>query len=35
MKQKYKWFVGVMMAGVFGIGTTSCVDEINFGNSFL
>ena len=35
MKQKYKWFIGAMIAGVLGIGATSCVDEIKFGNSFL
>ena len=35
MKQKYKWFIGAMIAGVLGMGATSCVDEIKFGNSFL
>ena len=35
MKQKYKWFIGAMIAGVLGIGATSCVDEIKFGKSFL
>ena len=35
MKQKYKWLVGAMMGGMLCAGTTSCVDEIKFGNSFL
>lgn len=33
MKQRYKWFIGTMMTAV--MVTTSCVDEIKFGNSFL
>lgn len=33
MKQRYKWIFGAMT--VFALTTTSCVDEIRFGNSFL
>lgn len=33
MKQKYKWIIGVM--AVVTVATTSCVDEIKFGNAFL
>lgn len=34
MKQKYKWFIGAMIAGVLGMGATSCVDEINSVTAF-
>ena len=35
MKQRYKWMVGALMGGALCLGTSSCVDEIKFGNSFL
>ena len=33
MKQKYKWLIGALATSF--MLTTSCVDEIKFGNSFL
>ncbi len=33
MKMKYKWFVGALVLA--SVGTSSCVDEIKFGNAFL
>lgn len=33
MKQKYKWLIGAMTVSF--MVTTSCVDEIKFGNAFL
>lgn len=35
MKLQNKWFISVMMGAAVCLTTTSCVDEIKFGNSFL
>lgn len=35
MKLQNKWFIGAMMGAVISLVSTSCVDEIKFGNSFL
>lgn len=35
MKLQNKWFIGVMMGAAVCMASTSCVDEIKFGNSFL
>ena len=35
MKLKHKWFVGAIMGIAVSLASTSCVDEIKFGNSFL
>lgn len=35
MKQKYKWLVGAVMGVAVSLASTSCVDEIKFGNAFL
>ena len=35
MKLKHKWFVGAIMGIAVSLVSTSCVDEIKFGNSFL
>ena len=35
MKLQNKWFIGAMMEAVISLVSTSCVDEIKFGNSFL
>lgn len=35
MKQKYKWLTGAVMGVAISLASTSCVDEIKFGNAFL
>lgn len=35
MKLKYKWLVGALMGVGLCLTSTSCVDEIKFGNAFL
>ena len=35
MKLQNKWFIGAMLGAAVCLVSTSCVDEIKFGNSFL
>lgn len=35
MRLQNKWLVGAIMGAVVCVASTSCVDEIKFGNSFL
>lgn len=35
MKLQNKWFIGLMVGTAVSLVSTSCVDEIKFGNSFL
>lgn len=35
MKLQKKWFIGTAIGVIVSIASTSCVDEIKFGNSFL
>lgn len=34
MKLQNKWFIGAMLGAAVCLVSTSCVDEIKFGNSF-